>query len=138
MKNKSMFASILFSSLIIVYFIKFVYQRNKEGYNSRYYHRGGFGGVYYGGGPSRENGRRGDYEHANFYYGTPGYTGGGGWTWYNPLNWYGYYYGEPLYYQDEPASCKKGCINLGNKEWGCQSLGRGWNNCWFARDCAAC
>lgn len=117
------------SSLLSLYFIKFVYNfvyDVKEGYMGRH-------SMYRG--PARENGRRGDYERANVYYGAPKYSGGG---WYNPSSWYGYFYGAPLYYQDEPASCKKGCTNLGNGQWGCQSLGRSWNNCWFGSDCAAC
>jgi hypothetical protein len=105
----------LFFILVLMYFFKL-----KEGYYPYYY-----------GGPAR--GLRGDYDPPNFYYGTP-YGGG----WYNPLSWYGYYYNEPLYYSEQPASCKTGCTNLGNGEWGCLSLGRSWNNCWFAKDCATC
>ena len=123
-----------FSSLLSLYFIKFVYNfvyDVKEGYTGKREHS-----FYRHSGPARENRRRGDYERANVYYGAPRYRGGG---WYNPMSWYGYFYGEPLYYDEiiEPR-CKKGCTNLGNGQWGCQSLGRSWNNCWFASDCAAC
>ena len=34
--------------------------------------------------------------------------------------------------------CKKGCVNLGNNEWGCQYPGYGVNDCLFSSDCRGC
>ena len=46
-------------------------------------------------------------------------------SWWNPFTWYS-------------DSCKNGCINLGNGNWGCPYPGNGFNDCWFARDCNGC
>lgn len=68
-------------------------------------------------------------------------------------NWYGDYWGyryrppppPPIYtyswfnpwYWNSPI-CKRGCVQTGIGEWGCQYPGYSYNDCLFASDCRGC
>lgn len=79
----------------------------------------------------------GRYFHRNdgYHYGNRGRGYHGGFvrpiyinrdnSWYNPFFLYRNY-------------CKRGCVNLGNDEWGCQYPGYGMNDCLFSSDCRGC
>jgi hypothetical protein len=61
----------------------------------------------------------------------------GGAGYYNNWDYPGtsYWY-DTLY--DDSYSCKKGCINLGNGDWGCPIPGNGITECATSSDCDGC
>ena len=112
--------------ILVIAVTTFIYFNNLiEGY------RGGgrHGGRRHGGG-RRHYGGLGYYGgrgHYGGYYGGDGYYDSDrGYTWHNP--WYLF----------RGNSCKNGCTNLGNGNWGCQNPGYGANDCWFSSDCDDC
>ena len=121
---------------------------NLEGFKEGYGRGGRRGGGRHGGG--RRGGGRGRRWFGDGYgygYGRRGY-GRNGYNinyypnnyGYNNLGWRGYMYSIPVVssFYNYWNSCKNGCINLGNGEWGCQYPGNGPNDCTFATDCYGC
>ena len=91
----------------------------------------------------RHNRERHFHRNGGYHYGNRGGGGGGGYyggfvrpTYINRDNsWYNSWYNPFFLYRNY---CKKGCVNLGNNEWGCQYPGYGVNDCLFSSDCRGC
>jgi hypothetical protein len=91
----------------------------------------------------RHNRERHFHRNGGYHYGNRGGGGGGGYyggfvrpTYINRDNsWYNSWYNPFFLYRNY---CKKGCVNLGNDEWGCQYPGYGANDCLFSGDCRGC
>jgi len=79
--------------------------------------------------------RNGGYHYGN--RGGRGYYGGNVRPVYinRDNSWYNSWFNPFFLYRNY---CKKGCVNLGNREWGCQYPGYGVNDCLFASDCRGC
>ena len=102
-----------------------------------------------GHGGRRHRHNRGRHFHRNggYHYGNRGGGGGGGGGggyyggFVRPIyinrdnSWYNSWYNPFFLYRNY---CKKGCVNLGNDEWGCQYPGYGANDCLFSSDCRGC
>lgn len=89
--------------------------RRHRNYIGRHFHRNG--GYHYG-------------NHGGYYGGfvRPIYINREN-SWYN--SWYNPFFLFRNY-------CKRGCVNLGNDEWGCQYPGYSVNDCLFSSDCRGC
>jgi len=91
----------------------------------------------------RHNRERHFHRNGGYHYGNRGGGGGGGYYggFVRPIyinrdnSWYNSWYNPFFLYRNY---CKKGCVNLGNDEWGCQYPGYGANDCLFSGDCRGC